>query len=146
MATFPEPRTFVSEVLVQCPRCAHRAVVHAASKSPRLTCASCGYVREADSETPRWTWWSDRPDGREPSFGQPLWLVEECCGGNVLWALNEPHLDYLERFVRSTSRDREFPSSPGNRGLAYKLPKWMQLARNRQELLRTISRLRRRLA
>jgi hypothetical protein len=63
----------------------------------------------------------------------------------VLWALNEPHLDYLERFISSTTRDRDFPSLPGNRGLAYELPKWMQIARNRQELLRTISRLRRRL-
>jgi len=52
-----------------------------------------------------------------------LWLVTECCGGNVLWALNEPHLDYLERFASSTKRDRDFPSLPGNRGLAYKLPK-----------------------
>jgi hypothetical protein len=92
------------------------------------------------------TWWAVRPDGREPSFGQPLWLAEECCGGNVLWALNKPHLDYLERFIRSTTRDQDFPSPPGDRGLAYKLPKRMQLARNRQELLRTVSRLRRRLA
>ncbi len=74
------------------------------------------------------------------------WLAEECCGGNVLWALNERHLDYLERFVGSRSRDRDFPSPPGNRGLAYKLPKWMQLAHNRDELLRTISHMRRRVA
>lgn len=144
--TFPEPRTFLDEALVECPRCAERAVVHAASRAPRLTCAHCGYVREGDSKSPRLTWRSVRPDAREPSFGQRLWLAEECCGGNVLWALNEPHLDYLERFISSTTRDRDFPSPPGARGLAYKLPRWMQLARNRQELLRTISRLRSRLA
>jgi hypothetical protein len=92
------------------------------------------------------TWWSVRADGREPSFGLPLWLAQKCCGGNVLWALNEPHLDYVERFIRSTARDRDFPSPPSDRGLAYKLPKWMQLARNRQELLHAVSRLRRRLA
>jgi hypothetical protein len=60
--------------------------------------------------------------------------------------LTEPHLDYLEGFVASTNRDHDFPSPPGNRSLSYKLPKWMQLASNRDELLRTISRLRASLA
>jgi ribosomal protein S27AE len=145
MSTFPEPRTFLDEVLVECPRCANRALVHAGSGALRLTCAHCGYVQEADSETAQLTWRSVSTAGRESSFGRPLWLADECCGGNVLWALNEPHLDYLERFVRRTTRDRDFPSPPGDRGLAYKLPKWIQLACNREELLRTISRLRRRL-
>jgi len=63
----------------------------------------------------------------------------------VLWALNKPHVDYLQRFVASTQRDRDFPSPSGNRQLAYKLPKWMQMAGNREELLHGLSRLRQRL-
>jgi hypothetical protein len=90
-------------------------------------------------------WWTVRQDGREPAFGLPLWLATECCGGHVLWAVNESHLDYLERFVSSTNRDGDFPSPSGNRGLSYKLPKWMQLAHNRDELLHSIRGLRERL-
>jgi len=50
-------------------------------------------------------------------------------------------LDYLKRFVESTSRDRDFPSPSGNRQLAYKLPKWMQVAKHRDEILHTLERL-----
>jgi hypothetical protein len=54
------------------------------------------------------------PAGRpERIFGLPLWLTTECVGGEVLWALNALHLDYLERFVASTQRDRDFPSLRG---------------------------------
>ncbi len=146
VTAFPERRTFLDEVLVACPRCSSRAVITNAGGAPRLTCGECGYVREGDAGTPHLTWWTVRQDGREPAFGLALWLSTECCGGNLLWALNEPHLDYLERFVASTNRDHDFPSPPGNRGLSYKLPKWMQLASNRDELLRSITRLRASLA
>ena len=78
----------------------------------------------------------------EPPFGAALWLVTECCGGNRLWALNERHLEYLADYVAEKQREREFPSPPGSRQLAYKLPKWMKLAKNRDEVLRTIDRLR----
>lgn len=137
---------FLDEVLVVCPRCAGQAVIRGASTTPRMTCSHCGAVRIADEQTPRLSWGTARRDGYEPSFGFRLWLVEECCGGEVLWAFNERHLSYLERFIASTDRDRDFPSPAGDRGLAYKLPKWMQLARNRAELLRTIDRLRVRLS
>lgn len=90
-----------------------------------------------------WTAWT-RGTG-DPWFGLSLWLREECCGGQLLWANNALHLDYLLRFIASKERDRDFPSPPGNRGLAYKLPKWMQLASNRDELLRAGERLRSRL-
>ena len=110
-----------------------------------MTCGHCGHVIGRAADTPRVTWSSVRQDGREPAFDLRLWLSTECCGGHVLWALNEPHLSYLERFVASTQRDRDFPSPPGNRQLAYKLPKWMQVARNREELLRALGRLRQRL-
>jgi hypothetical protein len=75
-------------------------------------------------------------------FDAPLWLETECCGGNRLWAMNESHLDFLAAYISETQREREFPSPPGDRGLGYKLPKWMKLARNRDEILRSIDRLR----
>jgi hypothetical protein len=114
-------------------------------KPIRLTCTHCGYAKDAVLAGGALRSWAFRQDGRDGLFGEPLWLVEECCGGKLLWAYNEPHLDYLERFIASKNRDRDFPSPPGRRGLSYKLPKWMQAAGNRDELLRAISRLRSRL-
>ncbi len=74
VTAFPEPRTFLDEVLVACPRCSSRAVITNAGGAPRLTCGECGYVREGDAGTPHPTWWTVRQDGREPAFGLALWL------------------------------------------------------------------------
>jgi len=107
-----------------------------------VTCSHCGFIRDGVGGL---SWWTMGQDGRAPELGLPLWLTAECCGGQVLWALNEPHLDYLARFVASANRDRDFPSPSGNRGLAYKLPKWMQVAKHRDEVLHELERLRARL-
>jgi hypothetical protein len=45
--------------------------------------------------------------------------------------------------VAETQREREFPSPSGKRQLAYKLPRWMKLAKNRDDVLKAIDRLRR---
>lgn len=118
--------------------------MHERDGRTRLTCGRCGLARGAPTGH-RIAWSAIGEDGREELFGTRLWLTTECCGGRLLWALNEGHLDVLERFVSSTDRDRDFPSPPGNRGLASKLPKWIGLAANRAELLRAIATLRRRL-
>lgn len=137
----PALHALLREVLVECPRCAGQALV-VYGDIVRMTCLRCGRSEDAGRDGVRLTWQSARQDGLEPAFGLRLWLVTTCCGGNVLWAFNELHLDYLERFVASADRDRDFPAPPGNRGLAFKLPKWMQLAGNRAELLRSIDDLR----
>ena len=38
-------------------------------------------------------------------FGLPLWLQTSCCG-QVLWAYNEAHLNFLESYVQSRLRER----------------------------------------
>jgi hypothetical protein len=81
-------------------------------------------------------------DAGVPPFEARLWLEIECCGGKRLWALNATHLDYLAAYVAETQRERAFPSPSGARQLASKLPKWMKLARNRDEVLRAIDSLR----
>jgi len=138
---------FDDHVLVHCPECDARAVVDARSGFVRLTCPSCGFVKETQPRSA-----ASRPliphsllavynDGNS-MFGERLWLETTCCGGHRLWALNERHLEYVERFVRSKDRTREFPSLPGNRQLADKLPAWMVSAKHRDEVLSSIARLR----
>ena len=120
-------------VLVVCPRCAQRAVVRETGRSAaRLTCSHCALSRESADQPAR------PVDGTEPRFGVPLWLRAECCGGHLLWASNTSHLDYLESYIGARLRER--PPMPS--GLSWYLPGWMKRAGHRDEVLRTIGRMR----
>jgi hypothetical protein len=75
--------------------------------------------------------------GQEPRTGLPLWLRAEF-RGRLLWALNEPHLDFLERYVAAGVREQ----SPGNSTLASRLPAWIKSAKHRPALVKTLRRMR----
>jgi hypothetical protein len=72
----------------------------------------------------------------------PLWLRTECCGGHFLWANNEAHLDDLGSHVGATLRERP----DGASGLSWYVPAWMKQAKHRDEVLRSLGRLRASLA
>ncbi|EMD28868.1 TFIIB-type zinc ribbon-containing protein [Amycolatopsis azurea] len=118
-------------ILVLCPRCGGRASVTAS----RLTCPACGLVRE--DPRPDFHAWN-RPI--DPFFHEPLWLRADC-RGNTLWAFHERHLDLLERFVAAKLRERGPGDDPGMT-LVARLPSWMTAAKNRDEVLRAITKLR----
>jgi predicted RNA-binding Zn-ribbon protein involved in translation (DUF1610 family) len=138
---------FGDETLVVCPRCGGGAVTRCAPRpegavaSERLSCGNCGYAHELTGRA--------FPRGREPYAreGIRLWLETPCCG-DTLAARNATHLEYLEGFVRAGLRERVPDAESGwsNRALVSRLPKWMQAAGNRDEVLRCIERLKRRLA
>jgi hypothetical protein len=75
---------------------------------------------------------------RDDYFGLSLWLQTEC-GGHVLWAKNEGHLLFLERYVAADLRERT-PNMNGS--LPSRLPTWIKLAKHRDEVLRCLQRLR----
>jgi hypothetical protein len=100
-----------------------------------VTCRGCGARnRRAASWRPK-----DAPEERDDYFGLPLWLQTECCG-RVLWARNEGHLLFLERYVGAQLRERA-PNRNGS--LASRLPSWMKQGKNRDEVLACLARLRR---
>lgn len=130
---------FGDEVLVACPRCGRRALLKGYPRPrdappARLSCVHCGLAQIFD----------------RPSSGlrdlQP-WL-QTPCRGRTLSALNAAHLDYLERFVRAELRERVPDPKWGwsNRSLVSRLPRWIQSAKNRPEVLLCIERLKRRLS
>jgi hypothetical protein len=55
----------------------------------------------------------------------------------MLWALNEDHLSYLEEYVEATLREA-YPNST----MASRLPDWMKSAKNREDVLKCIRKLR----
>ncbi|MBO9555970.1 hypothetical protein [Cellulomonas sp.] len=81
----------------------------------------------------------DRDSGPDvPRFrGLDLWL-QTPCEGHVLWAYDEAHLDYLERYVAAGLREQE----PGNASVASRLPAWIKASKNRDSVGRALSRLR----
>lgn len=154
---FAEPEVdpaWLDPVLVVCPRCAARAIVRGDRSRARLVCSGCGLARRWDGErlhvlvdgapvvlvrgerawvdpdTGRGVRVFAEPQGTDARFGTPVWLRAECCGGQLLWANNAARL-------------REH--APGPAPLSAKLPAWMKSAKNREEVLKHLQRLRRRL-
>ncbi|MFJ6621599.1 hypothetical protein ACIQOW_29005 [Kitasatospora sp. NPDC091335] len=137
---------FADEVLVRCPRCGGRALVLARlgdrcehrwtggrEHTRRLLRCGCGYAVDGFP--------AQRTFGGpvDPYFELPLWLDAECCGGRRLWAYNPAHLDLLEDYVAAGLRERG--AVPGMT-LVARLPAWVKSAKHRDEVLRTIRRLR----
>jgi hypothetical protein len=146
---------FAGEILVRCPRCGSTAVVVAESASAtiprfwhadedhrwrgrRFACHTCGTTAACDApQTDVTVRWPASPGPRDPYFGLPLWLSAQS-GTNVLWAYNGEHLDLLAAYVSARLRERgEVMDS-----LIERLPRWIKAAGNREQVLRTINRLR----
>lgn len=110
---------------------------HARSVPASATAASrCWSPRRARSPT-RATWVHEN-GGTAPRYrGLDLWLQTPCLG-RVLWALDETHLDFLERYVAAGLREEE----PINRSLASRLPRWIKAAKHRNAVTRALTRLR----
>lgn len=138
---------FGDEFLVICPKCAGMAKVIPISIGSEklnaklfahrnLICLSCVHRDH----------WQGGEIGIGASvdwyFRLPLWLQISCCG-NTLWAYNQKHLDFLEDYVGAKLRER----TPNiNRSLASRLPQWIKSAKNRDEVLKCLKRLRTKLS
>jgi hypothetical protein len=75
--------------------------------------------------------------GQEPRTGLPLWLQTEF-RGRLLWAVNEPHLDFMERYVAAGVREQVRVNST----LASRLPAWIKSAKHRPALLKAFAKMR----
>ena len=138
---------FNEEFLVVCPKCDSMARVFpveigseklsARIRAPRkLVCFNC---------THRGEWRGGQMAigaARDWYFGLPLWLKIECCGGNTLWAYSARHLDFIENYVAARLRERR---PHVNKSMASRLPQWIKSAKNRDEILRAIARLKEKL-
>lgn len=130
---------FSASVLVRCPRCTRIAHFERRPCTPpdadgkryphtRLICRSCGLCRINTG----------------PSTGPrpPLWLRTGTRHGE-LWAYNLQHLDLIRRFVAADLRERAPWYDHGRKmTLVARLPAWMKSAKNRDEVLRAVNRLR----
>lgn len=144
---------FLYQILVHCPRCnkCAQVILHDNSRGEgetgkarsthwtnvmfgtrRLVCTHCGFTKD---------WQRNTVGGRpleDGYFHQPLWLQTPCCG-ETLWAYNAEHLSFLEEYVGAGLRESGIT---GNSTHISRLPLWIKSAKNRDEVLRCIRKLR----
>ena len=163
---FRDPRVQLEQfarfdVLVRCPRCDACAISRPSVVENRwvmwwprrLVCATCGRAdnwaatrRSAATVVTTADHRAAPVEGLllgapvDPHFRLPLWLETSCCGGHTLWAWNPEHLDALEAYIGARVRERG--DQDGYTSMLEKLPTWMKTAKNRDELLRVLQRLR----
>ncbi|PNG23401.1 hypothetical protein C1J00_04140 [Streptomyces cahuitamycinicus] len=141
---------FLDHVLVRCPKCAGTA--HVAPMAPvagggalsvftrrRLVCRACGLSRDAVGG--RLCLYRGRGEAKDPYFGLPLWLQTEMRHG-WLWAYNPEHLELIRQFVQAPLRERAPFDGQVRMTLVARLPTWIKSAKNREEVLRAIDRIR----
>jgi len=121
-----------------------------------LTCCFCGCVQD-DARWPGAIGFAKSADSFADEdigigapvdwyFHIPLWLQTPCCG-EVLWAYNEEHLAFLEAFVMAKQRTSvRGEHGWSNQSLMNRLPLWMKQAKNRDEILRCLDKLKQKLA
>jgi transcription elongation factor Elf1 len=131
---------FYQEVWIVCPKCAQMAVatVDFEKKSARMVCMHCGHSLQKSTIL-------DQKASLQVAaniyFDAKLWLSADF-KGHHLFAFNAAHLEYLEKYIAADLRentDRKFFT------MVEKLPKWMQLAKNRAALLKQIGQLKKKI-
>jgi hypothetical protein len=132
---------FNDELLVVCPKCQKMAKVvpESLSEKPntqlfsprKFICLNCPY---------RDVW-----NGKQILTGAnvdwyfrlSLWLQISCCN-ETFWAYNFKHLEIIEQYVSAKLRER---TKKGRNSFLSKLPTWLKSAKNRDEILRAIEKL-----
>jgi hypothetical protein len=103
--------------------------------SRKLSCLHCSY-------TSIWKGKAQQRGGPyDRYFRLPLWLQTPCCG-EILWAFNEEHLSFLERYVTAKQRIKFHAEGQVRNGtMASRLPVWIKSAKNRDEVVKGIARV-----
>ncbi len=144
---------FVRDILVICPHCEHKAIVHTGafhtmqhdSNMIKISCTHCGYNKHLDHVTHR----IDKKQKKghilifgapvDPFFHLPLWLQHDYAG-DILWAYNLDHLDFLAQHIGAKLRERNgFKHQV--KSIGARLPRWMTEAHHRETLLKVIEKL-----
>jgi hypothetical protein len=137
--------SFQPAILIECPHCSKCVTLSCKQVSGTFeytyACLGCG---SSDKHVDPSSLFSSH-FSNEKRHRLNLWLQTSCCG-DILWALNEEHLTFLEGYVSAKLRERR-PSEFGwsNHSLFGRLPRWVTSAKNRDEVLRGIRRLKQRL-
>ncbi|MBW8361474.1 MAG: hypothetical protein K0M56_04730 [Kaistella sp.] len=130
---------FQQEVAVICPVCTKKATAKAdyEAQTVRLICTHCGHHREVSNCLTTFGIRAHYRTAAHVYLDLPLWY-ETSFKNEVFWAYNEAHLLYLEQYIGAKLRehkDRTYFT------VLEKLPKFYHDSKNRDALLKIISKL-----
>jgi uncharacterized protein YlaI len=140
----------LDDIRVKCPKCGAAGRIARIDTAPartkalafaprRFQCSACSHRVE-------WRGNAVMIGGaHDPYLRLPLQLQTRTRHG-VLYAYNAAHLDWIEAFVAAPLRERRIDRGMANRSIASRLPTWIKAAKNRDDVLRALGRLRRCLA
>ncbi|MEN8250105.1 MAG: hypothetical protein ABFS32_14325 [Bacteroidota bacterium] len=148
---FTQIESFINRVDVECPKCKSKALVTSNPENrqqTRFVCSSCGAAKDWKGNSSIYS--NTNLDfvigiltGQPVDcyFKLPLWYKTDV-KGNILFAYNIEHLQFLENYVSDKIRERQ-PDEQGwsNRSLESRLPKWMLSSKNRGLLQKKIKEL-----
>ena len=137
---------FVKDISVICPKCDNKALVKTGdfsifkyeAKDVKVVCSKCGFNKTLDKIATK---------GKhlifgapvDPFFHLPVWYQDDFIG-NVLWAYNPEHLEFLEQHVGAKLRERN-GFKHQIKTIGAKLPRWMTTKNNREVVLKTLLKL-----
>ncbi|MCC9073616.1 hypothetical protein LNQ49_18720 [Flavobacterium sp. F-65] len=123
-----EKYEFESQPLKECP------------EKYRAKCPHCSFQEEWKPKIKKVLQNSKINDGliKEEWYNLPLWFQKEV-DGNVFWAYNQEHIDYLERYIGASLRERNSKINYSS-SLVSRLPKFVKEAKNREKLLKIIEK------
>jgi hypothetical protein len=139
---------YADSMLVNCPKCSGVGRIRYVEPSGeardtwQFTCSRCSH-RIVPSVGSTYGRVGNYPC--DPYLGLALYLQVRTRHG-VLFAYNEDHLDEIEGFVAAELRERRRNEFGWQMSPMVRLPPWVKSAKNREEILRALARLRRRLA
>jgi len=126
---------FSDETWVVCPKCGDKAIVRSTKSSEKaeLHCTSCHYVTNKPVRSEKKSYSSTT----DYWFDCELWL-QDSFKNELFWAHNDEHLAYMKEYIGAGLRqrnDRKFFT------LVEKLPGFIKSAKNRDKLLKLITKL-----
>lgn len=108
-------------------------------KAIKLKCTVCNERKEFKPKIEEvFEFISDGNSRTERSFNAELWY-QTTISGNVFWAYNLDHINYLQRYIRADLRERNSKVNGGGTMIA-RLPMFVKEAKNREKLLKIIEK------
>jgi hypothetical protein len=104
-------------------------------KQLKVKCNVCS--DERFYETQHELTYANNNQATDPYFGLQLWL-QIPIKNNTFWAYNFEHLEYLRQYVSAKLREA---ASGGKYSLAWKLPKFIKDGKNKERILKAVSKL-----
>jgi DNA-directed RNA polymerase subunit RPC12/RpoP len=129
----------ISPVNANCGYCGSKLI--SSKKVPKyqdkieVKCSNCEQEKKYDVHYS--LTYANNKQATDPYFGLQLWL-QFPFDNNILWAYNFEHLKYVKNYVEAKLREAV---SGGKYSLAWKLPNFIKVAKNRDKILKAIARL-----